>query len=606
MTETDISVTMTEVTEAVMIDESNDRPVNKTIGVKFDTLENLQKQRINGDFCDVILQIENKDFHAHRTVLAASTDYFFKMFTIDMQEKKSKIVPIKSITARAMDEILKSIYTGKVTFSRETLSEILYAAGLMQLPTVINAAVDYIQQTITITNCFWFQSLASEQPIQSIKEAVFNFFLKNIEEISALPDYLHFTFEELDEFLSSDDLMVEEEKVVFEILKKWIYYDVETRKQNFAQLFGHVRLQFIPIDYIIDTIRKDKLVVQYSQCRTMVEDVLSYHLRPSAVHTEQKHRKCFSPDSVLFLPYQRNFQAILNLESNSWKKVSCESLTDGTVFKDCAIANRHPISVVCGGISRQGLVQKSVARFNGIRWRELPSLNEARIGAAAVCFDENIYVFGGEKHRVPARENASRSRSNYNSWNSYCGICNTFEKYDGSWELKKRLETARSYFAAHAIGNEIYLIGGYKCTADNEKKEVCNSTVTFSPTRNLWRDVGSLKTARAGFGSAVINTKIYVFGGKGDRLSNVAGIEVYDILSNVWMCVNNHSMCGGILTASYIDSGIYFVNIDQEKLWKLTINTETVAAVSCIEINRNVPGEGVLVPFSQRHLNHYL
>ena len=42
------------------------------------TMNNLRK---SNTLCDVILQVENQDFPAHRIVLAACSDYFSAMFT---------------------------------------------------------------------------------------------------------------------------------------------------------------------------------------------------------------------------------------------------------------------------------------------------------------------------------------------------------------------------------------------------------------------------------------------------------------------------------------------------------------------------------------------
>ena len=74
--------------------------------------QKLQKQRNHEEFCDVTLQVESETFNAHRNVLAADSECFFKMFTIDMKEKDSQVIPIQTVTARAVSETLNSIYTG--------------------------------------------------------------------------------------------------------------------------------------------------------------------------------------------------------------------------------------------------------------------------------------------------------------------------------------------------------------------------------------------------------------------------------------------------------------------------------------------------------------
>ena len=48
------------------------------------------------------------------------------------------------------------------------------------------------------------------------------YFVKNVEKISVLPEYKNQSFKELDMFFLSGDLRVENEKVVIELLLKWV------------------------------------------------------------------------------------------------------------------------------------------------------------------------------------------------------------------------------------------------------------------------------------------------------------------------------------------------------------------------------------------------
>ena len=148
---------------------------------------NLEQQRQDSDLCDVILQVEDTEFPAHRTVLAASSEYFLKMFTVEMKEKYSKEVPIKTVTSAAMSEILNSIYTQEISFSKDNNSDIFHGASLMQFPSVVKAAERYLKQVIKLENCFWFRDLVIAHPFENFKDIIFSFFLTHIEEVASLP-----------------------------------------------------------------------------------------------------------------------------------------------------------------------------------------------------------------------------------------------------------------------------------------------------------------------------------------------------------------------------------------------------------------------------------
>ena len=303
--------------ESSLVDEEHDVAI--TVLVKHKTLCNLEQQRHDTELCDVILQVEDKEFPAHRTVLAASSEYFLKMFTVEMKEKYSKKVPLKTVTATAMSEILKSIYTQEISFSKENINNILHGASLMQFPSVANAAVSYIEQTIKIENCFWFRNLVFSHPFENLKEVVRFFFLAHAEDAAIMPEFLHFIFSELDSILSSDDLLIEKEQTVFEMIIKWVNKDLNKRKEDFPRLFKHVRLQFVPIDYLIDFIGKNELVVFFDNCRPLIEAAYQFHIRPSS-RGAQKPRKCFVVDRIMHISWS-GLQSVYDFESRSWKTI---------------------------------------------------------------------------------------------------------------------------------------------------------------------------------------------------------------------------------------------------------------------------------------------
>ena len=108
---------------------------------------------------------------------------------------------------------------------------------------------------------------------------------------------------------------------------------------------------------------------------------------------------------------------IYDFETRSWKTNA--QLTPNVREEVTALANKHPTTVVCYKSGK-------VALFDGFRWGIMPSLNQARIGAAAVFLGDEIFVFGGEKQPIPARITKERSY-----WSNYGDqFCKSYEKFD--------------------------------------------------------------------------------------------------------------------------------------------------------------------------------
>ena len=263
----------------------------------------LQEQRENELFCDVTLEVENQKFPAHKNVLAASSDYFLTMFTTDMKEKSDPVVKIETITARAMKEALNCIYTGNFEINNEIISEVLHAASLMQLDYMLEKCEYYMGNNLW--DCSLYFELATLYSFNKLVSKINSFFLEKFRFCNN--SFCKLNVDKIGEILASDDLETDESDV-FIFLLNWVEEDLETRKDQFPRLFKLIRLQFIPINFLINTVRKNELVKQFDECRDLVEDTLAFHLSPD-INSAQKCRKCFAskPDSQILLPYDATY-----------------------------------------------------------------------------------------------------------------------------------------------------------------------------------------------------------------------------------------------------------------------------------------------------------
>ena len=70
----------------------------------------------------------------------------------------------------------------------------------------------------------------------------------------------------------------------------------------------------------------------------------------------------------------------------------------------------------------------------------------------------------------------------------------------------KNMTTARYGLTSSAVGNKIYVIGGY--TSNHYSTNEC-----YNPSTNTWSTVKSIITGRSSLTSSVVDNKIYVIGG---------------------------------------------------------------------------------------------
>ena len=142
-------------------------------------------------------------------------------------------------------------------------------------------------------------------------------------------------------------------------------------------------------------------------------------------------------------------------------------------------------------------------------------------GHATAVHAGKIYVFGGYSPPAPC--------CNYEVY-AYDPVAN-------EWTPKRRMPEPTMGFAAHTIGDKIYVVLGI-----NASLQVENKLYAYDPIANQWSARAARPTYRTGFASAVVNGLLYVIGGYG-RADNGPGIlvgeskdhvEIYDPATDRW------------------------------------------------------------------------
>ncbi|XP_057675749.1 zinc finger and BTB domain-containing protein 7C [Corythoichthys intestinalis] len=128
------------------------------IGIPFpnhssDVLCSLNEQRRDGLLCDVVLIARDQEYRSHRSVLAACSHYFKKLFTVANGEDgrhhhaaaptpSAAIYEIDFVAPESLTAILEFAYTSTLTVTTANVSEILNAAQMLEIPCIINVCLE--------------------------------------------------------------------------------------------------------------------------------------------------------------------------------------------------------------------------------------------------------------------------------------------------------------------------------------------------------------------------------------------------------------------------------------------------------------------------------
>ncbi len=186
------------------------------------------------------------------------------------------------------------------------------------------------------------------------------------------------------------------------------------------------------------------------------------------------------------------------------------------------------------------------AAAEGDSWTELAPMPTARAGLGAAVVNGKIYAIGGLNN------------------NTYLSVNEEYDPATNSWTTKAPMPTARSGFAIAVYDRKIYVLGGTTGDSSSSASGFTGKTEVYDPVTNTWKTKASMPTPRADLSAGVVDGKIYLIGGKqyipsDPYYKESDANEVYDPATDSW----SNKTAVPIATFGYgsgvIDNKIYII-----------------------------------------------
>ena len=203
-----------------------------------------------------------------------------------------------------------------------------------------------------------------------------------------------------------------------------------------------------------------------------------------------------------------------------------------------------------GGINENGIPLSIVEEYNPVanQWTSKTSMPTPRSGFAVAVYNNMIYVIGGTVG------------------NGYIGNNEVYNPSSNTWETKASMPTPRADLCANVVDNGIYLIGGKRYSSSDPYYIETSINECYNPANDTWSTKTEIPTGVQGYGSAVVNKKIYVIGGSRQpaSLGNAIIVNnnaVYDTVPSAVPPVTHSSKLWSIAaTQGYMaPEAIYFI-----------------------------------------------
>lgn len=190
-------------------------------------------------------------------------------------------------------------------------------------------------------------------------------------------EYLYLPCDQLKDLISKDEVRVTCEEKVYSAVVRWVYHDLDTRKDAFPEIMSQVRLPFVSSQFLSGSVEQEVLIQNQDQCKLYVQEAYTYKTSP-----EKRPQLRESPRAK---PRKTGVQDVI--------------LTAGGMCKN------SPISAV------------EQYEFDSNTWTMLCNLETARFGLAACFHGGCLYAVGGYNDALGYLDSVECYNIRENRWN---------------------------------------------------------------------------------------------------------------------------------------------------------------------------------------------
>ena len=548
----------------VLIEDSSWEPIKETEKQQFcvEMMKRLDIQRRNEQFCDVVLEVCNGEdlarFKAHRIVLCAASPFFYSALNNDMKESKEGLIRLEDTSKVAIEELLDYLYTGHVDVTQHNAFDLFKIADFLVIPSLKEVSSRFIIQTLSSSNYLMVYYLAVNYRCIELQEKARDFIYANFTSVVEHEDFLNLTVNEVEEWISSDEIRVRGEEDVFQAIVKWMENKGSGDRENFFELFRHVRLIYLSRNYVFDEIFPHALVTNDKGCTAFVLDsVKDVSSGSEECFLAQAPRNCLkttedglvvagtSKRTLCYLPAENKWydmaektkstkyyhlsashgklyssnrpgpdQAMERFDPviNSWAPLMCYG---GLMLHHLAtVVNFQGFLYVIGGEKDKETVS-CVHKYNPDTnlWQEVAPMNVSRAALCAVADKKTMYAIGGQANDQML-DVVERFDSKMNSW---CRVASMLEK--------------KALPCGTILNSRVFLFGGF-FTA-RPPHEVSSSIEMYDPTSNMWTAIQGISAPTRFFSVTSFKGNVYVIG-KWNQDSSDSFLRIFDVDKNEW------------------------------------------------------------------------
>ena len=515
------------------------------------TLALLDRLRQDGQMIDVTLIAGNEHIPAHRAVLAASSPYFYAMFT-GFQEKDKTKVHLVDVNPDSLKTLLDYAYKTEVQVTESNVQDLLATSNLLQMTDVRDACCEFLKTQLCASNVIGFHAFADLHGCKSLVEECQSFIDQNFQPVSEGDEFLKLTPDAILKILSSDRLNVVSEEKVYESAMAWVNHDLEARKGYLPAVMERVRMPMLSKEYLVLNVADGGGgLSQNPDCAKFVIEAMKYHMSAEIngaeaaqidlpAHRIRPRQPVGLPKILLAIGGQapKAIRSVEGYDFNAEKWIQISEMT--TRRCRCGVAVVKGRVYVVGGFNGS-LRVRTVDEYDPVAdtWTSVASMEARRSTLGVAVLRDCIYAVGGfdgsmglnsaEVLDLSSVPSASESRRRL-------GACQG--TYKLNWKSIAPMATRRSSVGVGVLGGQIYAVGGY----DGNSRQCLQTVEVYEPATNVWTSVADMSARRSGAAVGILNGLLYAVGGHDGPIVRQS-VECYNPTANTWTTVAEMNNC---------------------------------------------------------------
>lgn len=208
------------------------------------------------------MQVENIEFHAHKIILAARSEYFRALLYSGMRETNCNKIELKEAKANAFGLLLQYIYTGKMNLrneKEELLIDFLTLAhqfGFIELQKSIS---DYLESILDLKNVCSIYDISCLYNLKSLSEKCARFIDKHCLALVKSNSLHSLSCESLAAVIERDSFCLPEIDIL-NLVREWHEQNGFKDSQVKNELVDRIRLPLMKLEELFNDVRQSNLI----------------------------------------------------------------------------------------------------------------------------------------------------------------------------------------------------------------------------------------------------------------------------------------------------------------------------------------------------------